>query len=139
MNSEGCSYNLQYSDIHFPETLLDSYETGSYCSTTPETDFRNSCSLQRPLGTGQFRVTKRRGRPVANNAARERSRVKTLRTAFLDLQRTLPAVPPDTKLSKLDVLVLATTYIAHLMSALQSDGDVSQIFASNGCMHPVKK
>lgn len=87
---------------------------------------------------GPFRVPKRRGRPIANNAARERSRVKTLRSAFLELQRTLPAVPPDTKLSKLDVLVLATTYIAHLMSALQDDGDVSQIFAANGCMHPVK-
>nr|KAG5703246.1 hypothetical protein BaRGS_034157 [Batillaria attramentaria] len=44
--------------------------------------------------------------------------VKTLKMAFLDLQRTLPAVPRDTKLSKLDVLVLATTYIAHLTRAL---------------------
>lgn len=105
----------------------------------PENEFTEFS--QRPLSVdspGPFRVPKRRGRPVANNAARERSRVKTLRSAFLDLQRTLPAVPPDTKLSKLDVLVLATTYIAHLMSALQDDGDVSQIFAANGCMHPVK-
>ncbi|OBS71650.1 hypothetical protein A6R68_13772 [Neotoma lepida] len=30
----------------------------------------------------------------------------------------LPAVPPDTKLSKLDVLVLATSYIAHLTRTL---------------------
>ncbi|KAK7491950.1 hypothetical protein BaRGS_00016796 [Batillaria attramentaria] len=58
-----------------------------------------------------------RSRP-GSNAARERSRVKTLKMAFLDLQRTLPAVPRDTKLSKLDVLVLATTYIAHLTRAL---------------------
>ena len=85
-----------------------------------------------------YRIPRRRGRPIANNAARERSRVKTLRSAFLDLQRSLPAVPPDTKLSKLDVLVLATTYIAHLMSTLQENGDVSKIFAANGGMHPVK-
>ncbi|KAM5293372.1 transcription factor 23 [Ctenodactylus gundi] len=52
------------------------------------------------------------------NAARERSRVRTLRQAFLTLQATLPAVPPDTKLSKLDVLVLATSYIAHLTRTL---------------------
>lgn len=52
------------------------------------------------------------------NAARERSRVKTIRMAFLELQKTLPAVPRDTKLSKLDVLVLATTYIAHLTATL---------------------
>lgn len=52
------------------------------------------------------------------NAARERTRVKTLRQAFLALQAALPAVPPDTKLSKLDVLVLATSYIAHLTRTL---------------------
>ncbi|XP_032705460.1 transcription factor 23 [Lontra canadensis] len=52
------------------------------------------------------------------NAARERSRVRTLRQAFLALQAALPAVPPNTKLSKLDVLVLATSYIAHLTRML---------------------
>lgn len=81
----------------------------------------------------------RKIRPIiAGNAARERSRVKTLRSAFLDLQRTLPAVPPDTKLSKLDVLVLATTYIAHLMRTLNEGVDDNQLFAANGIMHPVK-
>lgn len=60
----------------------------------------------------------RSGVRASSNAARERSRVKTLRAAFLELQRTLPAVPKDTKLSKLDVLVLATTYIAHLTTTL---------------------
>uniref|UniRef100_A0A672YCZ7 Transcription factor 24 n=1 Tax=Sphaeramia orbicularis TaxID=375764 RepID=A0A672YCZ7_9TELE len=70
-----------------------------------------------------------RGRPAAANAARERSRVQTLRNAFLELQRTLPSVPPDTKLSKLDVLILATTYIAHLTRTLQEEG----------YLHPVKR
>ncbi|XP_003767161.1 transcription factor 23 [Sarcophilus harrisii] len=59
-----------------------------------------------------------RGESSPENAARERSRVRTLRQAFLALQAALPAVPPDTKLSKLDVLVLATSYIAHLTQAL---------------------
>ena len=59
------------------------------------------------------------------NAARERSRVRTLRQAFLALQATLPAVPPDTKLSKLDVLVLATSYIAsfNFMAAITTCSD----------------
>ncbi|XP_055667000.1 transcription factor 23 [Falco peregrinus] len=52
------------------------------------------------------------------NAARERSRVRALRRAFLSLQAALPTVPPGTKLSKLDVLVLATSYIAHLSHVL---------------------
>ncbi|XP_061845588.1 transcription factor 23 [Colius striatus] len=52
------------------------------------------------------------------NAARERSRVQALRRAFLALQAALPAVPSGTKLSKLDVLLLATSHIAHLSHAL---------------------
>ncbi|CAL1531100.1 unnamed protein product, partial [Lymnaea stagnalis] len=69
-----------------------------------------------------------------NNAARERSRVKTLRSAFLELQRTLPAVPPNTKLSKLDVLVLATAYIYHLTKTLegQEDSEEPQLTETDG-------
>ncbi|KAL4635197.1 transcription factor 24-like [Arapaima gigas] len=90
-----------------------------------------------------------RGRPAAANAARERSRVQTLRHAFLELQRTLPSVPPDTKLSKLDLLILATTYIAHLTRTLQEEGveegegtrhsEVLRSLKGDGYLHPVKK
>ncbi|XP_053105378.1 transcription factor 24 [Hemicordylus capensis] len=83
------------------------------------------------------------GRPAAANAARERSRVQTLRHAFLELQRTLPSVPPDTKLSKLDVLLLATTYIAHLTRSLQDEeelpGEGLGMLRGDGYLHPVKK
>ncbi|XP_054846712.1 transcription factor 24-like [Eublepharis macularius] len=83
------------------------------------------------------------GRPAAANAARERSRVQTLRHAFLELQRTLPSVPPDTKLSKLDVLLLATTYIAHLTRSLQDEeelpGESLGTLKGDGYLHPVKK
>ncbi|XP_069478223.1 transcription factor 24 [Ambystoma mexicanum] len=97
------------------------------------------------------------GRPAAANAARERSRVQTLRHAFLELQRTLPSVPPDTKLSKLDVLILATTYIAHLTRSLQEETDhedgekakshpapgssglLQGALQGDGYLHPVKK
>ncbi|XP_020666900.1 transcription factor 24 [Pogona vitticeps] len=83
------------------------------------------------------------GRPAAANAARERSRVQTLRHAFLELQRTLPSVPPDTKLSKLDVLLLATTYIAHLTRSLQDEeelpGEALGTLRGDGYLHPVKK
>lgn len=125
--SDNCLRGHETGDKYFASGLMNSYSSAM------------SNGYSQTECAGPFRIPKRRGRPVANNAARERSRVKTLRTAFLDLQQRLPAVPPDTKLSKLDVLVLATTYIAHLMSTLQEDGDVSQIFTANGCMHPVKK
>ncbi|XP_008761741.2 transcription factor 24 [Rattus norvegicus] len=97
-----------------------------------------------PTGPGGVAARSGSGRPAAANAARERSRVQTLRHAFLELQRTLPSVPPDTKLSKLDVLLLATTYIAHLTRSLQDDtdapGDPSLgALRGDGYLHPVKK
>ncbi|XP_071528814.1 uncharacterized protein [Panulirus ornatus] len=58
---------------------------------------------------------------TSKNALRERSRVESLRKAYLELQAAIPSVPPNTKLSKLDVLVLATTYISHLSQLLQED------------------
>ncbi|KAK1171402.1 transcription factor 23, partial [Acipenser oxyrinchus oxyrinchus] len=76
------------------------------------------------------------------NAARERSRVRNLRQAFHSLQAALPSVPPDTKLSKLDVLVLATNYIAHLTEILDQGKtlpDRTQPFRVQGYLHPVKK
>ncbi|KAG8522438.1 Transcription factor 23 [Galemys pyrenaicus] len=71
-----------------------------------------------PRGARARSLAHGRSEASPENAARERSRVRTLRQAFLALQAALPAVPPDTKLSKLDVLVLATSYIAHLTRTL---------------------
>lgn len=119
------------------------------------------CSVRYYCGrrpcTGMFlRATGRRGglvRPThlglsvqseasPENAARERSRVRTLRQAFLALQAALPAVPPDTKLSKLDVLLLATSYIAHLTRTLGHElpGPAWPPFLRGLCyLHPLKK
>ncbi|KAA0195770.1 hypothetical protein HAZT_HAZT006140 [Hyalella azteca] len=62
----------------------------------------------------------RREKPVQRNAAnaRERTRMRILARAFCRLKTTLPWVPPDTKLSKLDTLRLAASYIAHLRGVL---------------------
>ncbi|XP_056315296.1 transcription factor 23 [Danio aesculapii] len=75
------------------------------------------------------------------NAARERSRVRNLRQAFHSLQAALPSVPPDTKLSKLDVLVLATNYIAHLTETLDQGGMLGDqsVLQRVEYLHPVKK
>ncbi|CAD7676453.1 unnamed protein product [Nyctereutes procyonoides] len=71
-----------------------------------------------PRGVRARSLARGRSEAGPENAARERSRVRTLRQAFLALQAALPAVPPNTKLSKLDVLVLATSYIAYLTRTL---------------------
>ncbi|GIY46711.1 transcription factor 21 [Caerostris darwini] len=64
-------------------------------------------------------------KPVQRNAAnaRERARMRVLSRAFSRLKTSLPWVPPDTKLSKLDTLRLAATYIAHLRKILKEDSD----------------
>lgn len=67
--------------------------------------------------------------------------MRNLRQAFQSLQAALPSVPPDTKLSKLDVLVLATNYIAHLTETLDQGGavcDHAVLQRAEGYLHPVK-
>ncbi|XP_069881322.1 transcription factor 23 [Dipodomys merriami] len=85
---------------------------------TSWSDQRWSRAAPSPRGSRAKGPAHGRSEASPENAARERSRVRTLRQAFLALQAALPAVPPDTKLSKLDVLVLATSYIAHLTRTL---------------------
>ncbi|KAG8187642.1 hypothetical protein JTE90_005496 [Oedothorax gibbosus] len=62
-------------------------------------------------------------KPFQRNAAnaRERARMRVLSRAFSRLKTALPWVPTDTKLSKLDTLRLASSYIAHLRTVLRND------------------
>ena len=86
------------------------------------------------------------GVETAKNAARERNRVKSLKEGFQRLQSSLPSVPRDTKLSKLDVLFLAINYIRYLNKILEEDGSApnKQSLILNGdvtdpkYLHPVK-
>ncbi|XP_045566893.1 musculin [Salmo salar] len=63
------------------------------------------------------------GRQTQRNAAnaRERARMRVLSKAFSRLKTCLPWVPVDTKLSKLDTLRLASSYISHLRQLLQDN------------------
>ncbi|XP_013874350.1 transcription factor 21 [Austrofundulus limnaeus] len=73
------------------------------------------------------------GKQVQRNAAnaRERARMRVLSKAFSRLKTSLPWVPADTKLSKLDTLRLASSYIAHLRQILANDK------YETGFIHPV--
>lgn len=70
---------------------------------------------------GRVDLDNRTPRNTAN--ARERARMRVLSKAFSKLKMTLPMVPADTKLSKLDTLRLAVHYIAYLRQVLLDDGD----------------
>ena len=72
--------------------------------------------------------------PAPRNAAneRERARMRVLSRAFTRLKTSLPWVPADTKLSKLDTLRLASCYIAHLSRLLAEDDDIKSGAVSSG-------
>ncbi|XP_051854655.1 musculin [Antechinus flavipes] len=89
----------------------------------------SNCPKKSLLPKGSSAECKQSQRNAAN--ARERARMRVLSKAFSRLKTSLPWVPPDTKLSKLDTLRLASSYIAHLRQLLQEDR------YENGYVHPV--
>ena len=80
-----------------------------------------------------------KGKPIQRNAAnaRERARMRVLSKAFSRLKTTLPWVPADTKLSKLDTLRLASCYIAHLQAILDDDKGENSNGSSSEHIHPI--
>ncbi|XP_008290849.1 musculin-like [Stegastes partitus] len=74
---------------------------------------------ERRLSKAHQREARQSQRNAAN--ARERARMRVLSKAFSRLKTSLPWVPADTKLSKLDTLRLASSYISHLRQLLQDD------------------
>lgn len=69
---------------------------------------------------GQLSKAERRRRRRATtryrqaHASRERVRVEAFNQAFSLLRSLLPTLPPDKKLSKIEILRLAISYIAYL-------------------------
>jgi len=75
----------------------------------------NSCG-QHQSASNNLNIVQR---SAAND--RERTRMRVLSKAFVKLKTSLPWVPSDTKLSKLDTLKLATSYISYLTKILEDD------------------
>ena len=65
---------------------------------------------------------KRKANP-SPNALRERIRAQHMKEGYQELQKTLPNVPPDTKLPRLNILLLAIDYISYLTGVLSQDDD----------------
>ncbi|XP_065560816.1 transcription factor 15-like [Artemia franciscana] len=72
------------------------------------------------------------GKPrIGGNNARERDRTMSVNAAFITLRTLIPTEPADRKLSKIETLRLATSYIAHLGAQL-SEGTCEQ-----PCLRPL--
>uniref|UniRef100_A0A1B0FJ07 BHLH domain-containing protein n=1 Tax=Glossina morsitans morsitans TaxID=37546 RepID=A0A1B0FJ07_GLOMM len=54
------------------------------------------------------------------HATRERIRVEAFNVSFAELRKLLPTLPPDKKLSKIEILKLAICYIAYLNHILET-------------------
>ncbi|XP_010867467.1 helix-loop-helix protein 2-like [Esox lucius] len=54
------------------------------------------------------------------HATRERIRVEAFNVAFAELRKLLPTLPPDKKLSKIEILRLAICYISYLNHVLDA-------------------
>ncbi|XP_048841595.1 transcription factor 21 [Brienomyrus brachyistius] len=116
-------------------TSNESTEESSNCESGSRRKERGASEKKRKTSSRKSALNgvAHEGKQVQRNAAnaRERARMRVLSKAFSRLKTTLPWVPPDTKLSKLDTLRLASSYIAHLRQILANDK------YENGYIHPV--
>ncbi|XP_077202391.1 helix-loop-helix protein 2 [Paroedura picta] len=116
-----------------PEQAADSDHPSS-APSDPESleakGLRSCCAsdLEAPDGEGRppqplSREEKRRRRRAtakyrSAHATRERIRVEAFNLAFAELRKLLPTLPPDKKLSKIEILRLAICYISYLNHVL---------------------
>ncbi|BES87562.1 Helix-loop-helix DNA-Hypothetical protein domain [Nesidiocoris tenuis] len=82
-----------------------------------EFEFRSECFF------GGGTVEPPRTRYHAN--ARERDRTQNVNTAFIILRAMIPTEPADRKLSKIEIIRLATKYIHHLTAAVVTDSSLN--------------
>ncbi|XP_029509569.1 musculin-like [Oncorhynchus nerka] len=96
------------------------YSDDAFVGTDGGYEVRTKRSYSTAVGGNQlFKGGRQMQRNAAN--ARERARMRVLSKAFSRLKTSLPWVPADTKLSKLDTLRLASSYISHLRQLLQDN------------------
>lgn len=86
---------------------------------------RSQMHLQPSELVGLTREERRRRRRATQkyrtaHATRERIRVEAFNVAFSELRKLLPTLPPDKKLSKIEILKLAICYIAYLNHVLET-------------------
>ena len=62
------------------------------------------------------------------NNERERGRTQSVNGAFIHLRGLIPTQPVDRKLSKIEILRLATSYIEHMVNQLNSGKNISSMY-----------
>lgn len=103
------------------ETLLDAIKVE--CAPLPGEPAEGEGRARSLVpGTLTREEKRRRRRATAKyrsaHATRERVRVEAFNVAFAELRKLLPTLPPDKKLSKIEILRLAICYISYLNHVL---------------------
>ncbi|XP_076319796.1 uncharacterized protein LOC143230327 [Tachypleus tridentatus] len=117
---EHCGKELNYSEhlLQLSSAKKRKLTRGPYSGTllTPDTSSEE----------GDFSRKTGKQRQAAN--ARERDRTHSVNTAFTTLRTLIPTEPADRKLSKIETLRLAASYIAHLgtVRSFRARGDFSE-------------
>ncbi|NWH78634.1 HEN1 protein, partial [Piaya cayana] len=125
--------NSDQTEIDLPPTHSESESVFSDCGRAGGTEEAGSgvgalCAQSRVAEPGDAvkkdlqhlsrEERRRRRRATAKyrtaHATRERIRVEAFNMAFAELRKLLPTLPPDKKLSKIEILRLAICYISYL-------------------------
>ena len=97
-------------DFHAKENAKLTKTSESYATSVAKyVNTVTTDSVNVNVGTGKQRM-------AAN--ARERDRTHSVNSAFVHLRTLIPTEPADRKLSKIETLRLATSYISHLHTVL---------------------
>uniref|UniRef100_A0A672SEL4 Nescient helix loop helix 2 n=2 Tax=Sinocyclocheilus TaxID=75365 RepID=A0A672SEL4_SINGR len=101
------------------ETMLNDIKVGCITDEPMEGEGKTRSLAPQALSREEKR---RRRRATAKyrsaHATRERIRVEAFNVAFAELRKLLPTLPPDKKLSKIEILRLAICYISYLNHVL---------------------
>ncbi|KAM9487115.1 helix-loop-helix protein 2 [Clarias gariepinus] len=102
-----------------PETVLNVIKAECMPEESPLTDGKQR-ALAAPALTREEKRRRRRATAKYRlaHATRERIRVEAFNVAFAELRKLLPTLPPDKKLSKIEILRLAICYISYLNHVL---------------------
>ncbi|XP_019969353.1 transcription factor 15 [Paralichthys olivaceus] len=104
--------HLIYSDFSL---MSEDEENRSESDGSSEQSYCDSSEKRRRKLEGESTVVVKQ-RSAAN--ARERGRTQSVNTAFTALRTLIPTEPVDRKLSKIETLRLASSYISHLANVL---------------------
>ncbi|KAJ1122916.1 hypothetical protein NDU88_001389 [Pleurodeles waltl] len=107
--------HLLYPDVSM---LSEGDEENRSESDNSEQSYGESAAKRCKVGRKPGQVVVVKQRQAAN--ARERDRTQSVNTAFTALRTLIPTEPVDRKLSKIETLRLASSYIAHLANVLLS-------------------